>query len=117
MAHAVICCQAARAPRVVEHLRQHAHVDLTGLTAAGAAVQARRMGIVARAAAVAGKEDHRRKVARQGHGAEDARGEARLGRRVQYTVLAAQLKMRMLIAASVDRMLLIARRAAIRAAA
>jgi hypothetical protein len=107
MEYTMICSQALAHLRVVEHLRQDAHIDLTGLTAAGTAVQARRMGIVARAAAMAGKEDHRRKVARKGHGPEYARGQARLGGRIQYTVRAAELKMRMLIADSIDWMLLI----------
>ena len=100
---AVIAGQDGAHVGVIEQLREHPHVELAGLTTAGAAVQPRRVRVVARAAAVAGENHNRCETLGEGHGTEDAGDQPRLCRGVELAFGIAQRVVTVLAGTAVYR--------------
>ena len=75
---------------IVEHLCQDTRVQFSGLAAAGATVEARRMRVVAGTATVTSENHHGCEIPGQGHRGEDSRGQLCLRCRIQFALVVAE---------------------------
>ena len=68
---------------LIEHGRQHAGIDLAGLTAAGTAIQRGGVGIIGALTAVPYQQDQRRQIMIEAHGVQHPRAQCHLGLDIQ----------------------------------